>query len=141
MIKIKVILITALLVILPLIISACSCGRFEPNTGIGFSTFEQVAAVVAKPSANTVILDVNPDSVRNKNGVIPKAIKLSGYNNYALGELPADKSTTLIFYCYNQSCGASAQAANRALDFGYTKVFIFKAGIVGWNAQVNKSHS
>lgn len=133
MIKIKVVLITAMLVILPLVISACSCSNAKPNVALEFSTLEQVAAIVAKPSTNAAILDVNPESVRHKHGVIPQAIKLSGFNSFAVSELPSEKNTQLIFYCYNQSCGASTQAANRALEFGYKNVSVFKAGIVGWN--------
>jgi hypothetical protein len=138
MIKIKVIVVAVLLVAVPFVISACSCGGVKPNSAVEFSTLEQVATIVAKPSVNTAILDVNPESVRNKHGVIPGAIKLSGYNSFAVSELPSEKNNQLIFYCYNQSCGASIQAANRALGFGYAKVSVLKVGILGWN-QANKS--
>lgn len=138
MIRIKAIAVTALLVAFPFVISACSCSVVEPNAAVGFSTLEQVAAIVAKPSTNVAILDVNPESVRHKHGVITGAIKLSGYNSFAVSELPSEKNTQLIFYCYDQSCGASTQAANRALDFGYTNVSVFKEGIFGWN-QADKS--
>lgn len=129
MLKIKFVVITGLI----MLISACSCNKATPNTALKAVSTDQVAAAIAVSSADTVVLDVNPESVRNKKGVIPNAIKLSSYNNYALSELPIDKSTALIFYCYNEACGASTQAANRALENGYTNVSILKAGIIGWN--------
>jgi len=94
----------------------------------------EVAFIVEKPSIGIVVLDVNPESVRNAKGVIPNATKLSSYDKYALSELPADKNTGLIFYCYNESCGASTEAANRAITNGWTNVSVMRAGILGWNA-------
>lgn len=122
------------IVILTALITSCSCFEPTPEAGIKFSTVDEVAHVVAKPSTSTVVLDVNPESVRNAKGVIPNAIKLSSYDKYALIELPADKNTELIFYCYNESCGASTEAANRALTNGWSNVSVMRAGIVGWNA-------
>ncbi len=93
----------------------------------------------AKP-AKLVVLDANNDDARAAAGIVPGALKLSSYNQYDLAELPADKSTTLVFYCYNSYCQASHMAAVRALQAGYKDVRIMKAGIVGWNA-VNKKAS
>ena len=93
----------------------------------------------AKP-AKLVVLDANNDDARAAAGIVPGAIKLSSYNQYDLAELPADKNTTLVFYCYNSYCQASHMAAARALQAGYKDVRIMKAGIVGWNA-VNKKAS
>jgi rhodanese-related sulfurtransferase len=135
MLKIKFFVITVLI----MLISACSCNKVTPNIALKAVTADQVAAAIAVPSADTLVLDVNPESVRDKKGVIPNAIRLSSYNNYAMSELPTDKSTALIFYCYNEACGASTQAANRALDNGYANVSILKVGIIGWNAQLKKS--
>ncbi len=109
---------------------------------------EQVAEVTvanvqemlsAKP-AKVVILDANNEQARAEAGMVPGAIKLSSYNQYNLAELPTDKNTTLVFYCYNSYCQASHAAAARALQAGYTDVRVMKAGIVGWNA-VNKKAS
>lgn len=93
----------------------------------------------AKP-AKLVVLDANNDDARAAAGIVPGAIKLSSYNQYDLAELPADKNTTLVFYCYNSYCQASHMAAARALQAGYKDVRVMKAGIVGWNA-VNKKAS
>ena len=129
MLKIKFCVITVLV----MLISACSCNKVTPNAALKTVTTDQVAAVIAVESADTAIVDVNPESVRDKDGVIPNALRLSNYDDYAMSELPADKATPLIFYCYNEACGASMQAANRALENGYINVSVFEAGIVGWN--------
>ena len=109
---------------------------------------EQVAEVTvanvqemlsAKP-AKVVIVDANNEQARAEVGMVPGAIKLSSYNQYNLAELPTDKNTTMVFYCYNSYCQASHAAAARALQAGYTNVRVMKAGIVGWNA-VNKKAS
>ncbi len=122
------------IVMLTALITSCSCFEPAPEAGVKFSTVDEVAQAVTKPSTSTVVLDVNPESVRNEKGVIPNAIKLSSYDKYALSELPADKNTGLIFYCYNESCGASTEAANRAITNGWPNVSVMRAGIVGWNA-------
>ena len=93
----------------------------------------------AKP-VKVMIVDANNEQARAEAGMVPGAIKLSSYNQYNLAELPADKNTTLVFYCYNSYCQASHLAAARALQAGYTDVRVMKAGIVGWNA-VNKKAS
>ena len=108
---------------------------------------EQVAVVTvtnvqemlhAKP-AKVVIVDANNEQARAEAGMVPGAIKLSSYNQYNLAELPTDKNTTLVFYCYNSYCQASHAAAERALQAGYTDVRVMKAGIVGWNAANKKA--
>ena len=108
---------------------------------------EQVAEVTvtnvqemlhAKP-AKVVIVDANNDQARAEAGMVPGAIKLSSYNQYNLAELPTDRNTTLVFYCYNSYCQASHAAAERALQAGYTDVRVMKAGIVGWNAANKKA--
>ena len=85
-------------------------------------------------SANVAILDANNKDARADAGVVPGAILLTSYNQYALSELPADKNTTLVFYCYNSYCQASHAAAQRAVNAGYKDARVMKAGIVGWNA-------
>lgn len=96
------------------------------------------AMVTAKPT-KVVVLDANNEQARAEAGVVPGAVKLSSYNQYNLAELPTDKNTTLVFYCYNSYCQASHMAAARALQAGYKDVRVMKAGIVGWNAANKKA--
>jgi rhodanese-related sulfurtransferase len=48
------------------------------------------------------------------------------------GELPADKSAALVFYCSNPLCRKAPNAAKRAKELGYTNVRVMPAGISGW---------
>ncbi len=49
-----------------------------------------------------------------------------------LDELPADKSTKLVFYCGGLKCQLSHKAAKLALKNGYTDVSVFAKGEPAW---------
>ena len=81
-----------------------------------------------------VPVDANGAETRTREGVIPGATLLSSSSQYTLSELPADKSARLVFYCANTRCGASHQAALRAIAAGYSDVSVLPAGIKGWKS-------
>lgn len=95
---------------------------------------QQVQQFIDSKVKNVAILDANNEDARKDAGVVLGAILLTSYNKYALTELPKDKNTTLVFYCYNSYCQASNLAAQRAIGVGYKDARVMKAGIVGWNA-------
>jgi rhodanese-related sulfurtransferase len=66
-------------------------------------------------------------------GHIPGA-KWVQYNAVTAAELPPAKDARLIFYCYNSQCGASEQAAARAMALGFRNVWRMPEGIQGWRA-------
>lgn len=94
---------------------------------------QEVQKFVQDKPANVAIIDANNDDARKNAGVVPGAILLTSYNQYAISELPKDKNTTLVFYCYNSYCQASHAAAQRAIEAGYKDARVMKAGIAGWN--------
>ena len=100
---------------------------------------QEVQKYVQDKAPNVAIVDANNDDARTDAGVVPGAILLTSYNQYAMTELPKDKNTTLVFYCYNSYCQASHAAAHRAISAGYKDARVMKAGIVGWNAAYKKS--
>ena len=100
---------------------------------------QEVQKYVQDKAPNVAIVDANNDDARTDAGVVPGAILLTSYNKYAMTELPKDKNTTLVFYCYNSYCQASHAAAHRAISAGYKDARVMKAGIVGWNAANKKS--
>lgn len=77
-------------------------------------------------------VDANGAGTRKKLGVIPGAILLSDYEAFRTSELPTDKARGLVFYCANEHCGASSDAAARAITAGYTNVKVLPDGIAGW---------
>ena len=102
-------------------------------------TVANVQEMLSAKPAKVVIVDANNEQARAVAGMVPGAIKLTSYNQYNLAELPTNKNTTFVFYCYNSYCQASHAAAARALQAGYTDVRVMKAGIVGWNAANKKA--
>ncbi|HVE86347.1 MAG TPA: rhodanese-like domain-containing protein [Myxococcales bacterium] len=81
------------------------------------------------------IYDANDTDTRQKIGVIPDAKLLTSAVKYdPAKELPASKSDKVVFYCYNEQCGASHMAAKKATEAGYTDVAVLPAGIAGWKA-------
>jgi tRNA pseudouridine-54 N-methylase len=62
-------------------------------------TVDEVETAINAKQA--VAVDCNRETTRKKNGVVPGAILVSSDDNYAASELPADKSTKLVFYCSN----------------------------------------
>jgi rhodanese-related sulfurtransferase len=93
-------------------------------------TIDEVAVRIASGTCRPV--DANGAQLRKDVGVIPGALLLTDYEAFSLSELPADKSTPLVFYCANEQCDASHIAARRARSAGYAQVHVLAAGILGW---------
>jgi rhodanese-related sulfurtransferase len=83
-------------------------------------------------SGECVPVDANGEGTRKKMGTLPGAVLLSDSETFNVSELPTDKTKTLVFYCANTHCGASHEAAEKALTAGYTNVKVMPDGIAGW---------
>ena len=95
--------------------------------GIRELTPQQVYKEVSSQQA--LILDVNPVGIYKKHHV-PKSVNV-GFNNLE-SSLPKDKNKKLIFYCMNEMCTASHQAAETAVKKGHKNVARMPSGIGGW---------
>jgi hypothetical protein len=62
-------------------------------------TLDEVEQGIAANKLKAV--DCNGDGARKKMGVVPGAILITDDESFAASELPADKSTKLVFYCAN----------------------------------------
>lgn len=104
----------------------------EPAAGDGIAEVgvDDLDRQLAAGGAQAV--DANGDTTRKRLGTIPGAVLLSDYEAFSLSELPTDKSRPLVFYCANEYCGASHEAAKRARFAGHTDVKVLPAGIAGW---------
>ena len=100
----------------------------RPSAKVPTLTIDELAAKLGEYQA----VDANGEATRKRHGIIPGAILLTDSEAFALSELPADKSKPLVFYCANTHCGASHEAAGRALHAGYTNVKVLPDGIAGW---------
>ncbi len=119
---------TCLLLLLALSPSACLRAGTGGLPSIGIGELAEALASGSPP----VVVDANGEDTRARLGVIPGAKLLSSYRDYALDELPADRSRALVFYCYSAMCTAARDAALRAHEAGYRRVAIMSEGIRGW---------
>lgn len=60
-------------------------------------TIDEVDRALAANEAKAV--DCNGEATRKKMGIVPSAILVTDDESYAASELPADKTTKLVFYC------------------------------------------
>ena len=81
-------------------------------------------------SHDCVAVDANENTTRQRMGVIPGAVILR--DGELADQLPRDKAEHLVFYCANEACRASEEAAKQAVIAGYTHVQVRPAGIAGW---------
>ena len=133
--KTKLLAAGLVLALFPAVSFACA-GHGDDETAASKSPYgevglDEVAQLVASKGAT--IVDANK-AERFAAGHIPGAIHTRADEKGKLtgAALPADKATKLVFYCHSEKCQASHMAAKAAVDAGYTNVFVFPAGITGW---------
>lgn len=63
---------------------------------------------------------------------VPGAVNLDPVG-FTDTDLPADKDSTLVFYCSSYMCSRAPRAARRAATMGYRRVHVMSAGITGWH--------
>ncbi|QQR85586.1 MAG: rhodanese-like domain-containing protein [Flavobacteriales bacterium] len=92
---------------------------------------KDIAPQVLKDRLEQVhIIDVN-EADNYAFAHVPGA-KLLLYDAITAELLPADKSSTLVFYCWSPECPAAGMAAGTAVGLGFTDVYCMQAGITGW---------
>lgn len=112
------------LVALALVVAACTRAPAEPTK----LTLAQVEAKLGQP--NVFLFDANPREFY-EHGHLPTATWVK-FDEVKPDVLPADRAATLIFYCANELCTASHDAAKQALALGYTNTFLMPEGFIGW---------
>ncbi len=66
-----------------------------------------------------------------KDGHIPGAQHMT-FDKVSADKLPKEKNAKLVFYCANERCTASHDAARKAIELGYDNVWVMSPGIMGW---------
>lgn len=102
----------------------------DPHAAFAKLSVEEVAGLIEAKKVQPV--DANGAETRKEYGTLPGAVLLSNARSFDLKELPADKSTELVFYCGGEACSSAPKAAARAKEAGYTAVKVMSAGITGW---------
>jgi rhodanese-related sulfurtransferase len=91
---------------------------------------------------NMVLIDSRPKRKKYDKGHIPTALSIPDSQFAKLqDQLPADKSTPLVFYCGGLKCRLSHKSAKKAIDLGYTKVSVFAEGYPAWVAAYGKGET
>lgn len=106
----------------------------ETSAGPTFAmlSVEQVAAGIEDSASPLAVYDSNRRETFEEHHV-PGAVWLR-YDAVSTEALPADTAAPVVFYCANEQCGASHQAAEAAIALGYSNVSVMGAGIEGWVA-------
>jgi len=66
-------------------------------------------------------------------GHIPGAANVD-YEKMKREMLPPDKAAPLVFYCAGPACPVSGMAANKAVKWGYTDVWVYEGGMKDWRS-------
>lgn len=131
----KILLATVLSIASLAAVAGCSKSTTEPPvTGEAASKVPTVSVdqLDTMMASGCQPVDANGEGTRKKMGIIPGAVLLSDSDTFSPKELPADKAKPLVFYCANTHCGASHDAAEKAITAGYTNVKVLPDGIAGW---------
>lgn len=117
--------------VLPAAALACDGEKHQASMDPKSVTVAELAGWTKAKKATPV--DANGDKLRQSEGVIPGAILLTSSSQFdPAKELPKSKDEALVFYCASTKCGASHQAAKKAMEAGYTNVAVLPDGILGW---------
>ena len=88
---------------------------------------------------NMVLIDSRPKHKKYDKGHIPTALSIPDSQFAKMqDQLPADKSTPLVFYCGGLKCRLSHKSAKKVIDLGYTRVNVFAEGYPAWVAAYGK---
>lgn len=97
---------------------------------IGVNDLDQM---LANKKVKIYLYDANVASTRKNAGIIPGAVLIDSSDQFDLKKaLPTDTNSQLVFYCANQMCTASHDAADRAIKLGYKNVSVMIDGVYGW---------
>jgi rhodanese-related sulfurtransferase len=102
------------------------------TSAVPLISLDELAQRMASKASETFVFDANGPEIFST-GHIPKAQPIA-YDQVKVEALPADKSSFLVFYCWNPQCGASHQAAGTAMKLGYRNVHVYGGGIEGWKS-------
>ena len=113
-----------------LALSACA----TTDSSNGQSKYKMVDVTTAKVlhERNAMFIDVRHKYWFDE-GHIPGAVNIpfSRFNDNNLAKV-VSKDQEVVFYCYGINCELSDKASNRALSWGYEKVYYFMKGYPGW---------
>lgn len=112
--------------------SATTATSSEAAPAFAQISVADVAAAIQAPERHVAVFDANHRD-RYDAAHVPGATWVD-YDGVTREQLPADASTPLVFYCFNEQCSASHVAAEQAIALGFADVSVMGGGIEGWVA-------
>lgn len=112
-------------------VASATVGLAQPEAGttpVQDLTPRELSAMLGR--GHLCVIDVNEED--NYTAAHVPGAKRLDYDAISAEGLPADRSTTLVFYCWSAECPAAGMAAQTASSLGYVDVRCLKAGITGW---------
>lgn len=112
------------------LLTMTSCQYITESTSSDLATVDTatLAAEIANKSVH--VFDNNSKAVYLENH-LPGATYMDP-RQPDIQLLPADKKSSLVFYCKNEWCMASHRGARFAIENGYKNARVYSAGIDGW---------
>ena len=108
-------------------------GKWESPKSVEGTTTVSVEQAAELFNRGVPFLDVRNQRLFNRKH-IPNAIHLdlkNGYSKEALmGLIQPDQE--IVIYCSGQKCSRSYRASTLAVHWGYTKIYYFRDGVIGW---------
>ena len=107
----------------------------EQIEGVTRVTAEEIFDLVVNEPDLMIIDSRKPE--RFSKGHIQDALNIldSEMTESQLAKIVASKSVPVVFYCNGEKCLRSANAAVKAYDWGYRKIYWFRGG---WNEWMKK---
>lgn len=109
-------------------------GEISPENIPG-STLVDAAQAKALFDSGAAFIDVRKDSDYEA-GRVPGAIHLELKSIYSPETLAdeVEKDEEIVIYCNGHKCLRSAVATEKAVKWGFSKVYYFRDGLPGWKA-------
>lgn len=94
---------------------------------------EQIIALINSTPGLVIIDSRKPEDFRS--GAIEGAVLLTDteMTRAALAKAVPSKATPVLFYCNGLKCGRAADAAFRAVAWGYEHVYYYALGMAEWH--------
>ncbi|OIJ17211.1 hypothetical protein BKP37_01380 [Anaerobacillus alkalilacustris] len=96
------------------------------------STYDQYT-----PEWGFVLIDSRPPGPYKESHINGAINMPDGEFDRLVHLLPENKETMLIFYCGGLHCHLSPASANKALELGYTNVWVYQEGTPFWKSKGN----
>ena len=111
---------------------------WKKNGGLVGVSVDHIKRMIDQ-KATMVVIDSRPKKRKYDKGHIPGAISIFDKEFDKLADqLPADKSTSLYFYCGGLKCKLSPNSARKAIKLGYTDVKVVPEGYPTWKKAYGK---